>query len=78
MRKDVALEPLVGHLRHPYGLKSCVADLKQVWALPVEPAETDQFQIQQQVKVLFGRALNRHYRTVSQRIRTQDCRAAGA
>ena len=30
MRKEIALEPLVGHLRHPYGLKECVAEIEQV------------------------------------------------
>ena len=30
MRKEVVVEPLVGHLRHPYSLKDCVPDGKQV------------------------------------------------
>ena len=30
VNKEVAMEPLVGHLRHPYGLKGCVPDSEQV------------------------------------------------
>ena len=31
MRKEVVLEPLVGHLRHPYGLPACIPDGAQVY-----------------------------------------------
>ncbi len=30
MKKEIKLEPLIGHLRHPYGLGSCVPDGEQV------------------------------------------------
>ena len=30
MKKEITMEPLVGHLRHPYGLQGCLQDGKQV------------------------------------------------
>ena len=30
MKKEIAIEPLVGHVCHPYGGKECVQDGKQV------------------------------------------------
>ena len=36
LKKEVAMEPLVGHLRHPYGLKGCVPDSEQVCHLQLD------------------------------------------
>ena len=30
MKKEIAVEPLVGHMRHPYGVKDCVPEGEQV------------------------------------------------
>lgn len=30
MKKEIAVEPLVGHMRHPYGVKECVPEGNQV------------------------------------------------
>ena len=41
MKKEIKLEPLIGHQRHPYGLGSCVPDGEQVcYYLPIKSCET--------------------------------------